>query len=143
MEQPPPSQPLNRQPREGRVEQARRFLNEYAWFMVRNVLGWILVVSALPVGFLFPGPLGFPIFLIGFALITFPGKRRLTARFLRGRRLHLEARAYAVMALFVSIAIPAILFWIILARYGEEIRRLLEEYTPRHSVFVLSSLIAI
>src|SRR2546430_2328800 len=146
MDQPQPVVPPNSrhsQPREDRARRLRDFLNEYAWFIARNVIGWILVLSALPVGFLFPGPLGFPIFLIGFALITFPGKRRLTARFLRGRRLVLEARAYAVVALFVSIAIPGIAWWIIWARYGQYIGHLIEEYTPKRSVFVLTSLIAI
>src|SRR6266404_9410760 len=123
MDQPPltdaPSPPP---PDESRLQSARRFLNEYAGFIARNLVGWILVLMALPVGFLFPGPLGFPIFLIGFALITFPGKRRLTARVLRGRGLVLEARAYAVMALFVSIAIPGIAWWIIWARYEQAIR---------------------
>jgi len=31
-------------------------------------------------GPLVPGPGGLPLFLIGFGLITFPGKRRITAR---------------------------------------------------------------
>src|SRR5262249_17812985 len=105
MEQPKPVLP-EPQPSMDRIERLRGFFQEDAWFMGRNVLGWVLVVSAMPVGFLFPGPLGFPIFLIGFALITFPGKRKLTARVLRGMQLHLEARFYAIVAMFISIAVP-------------------------------------
>src|SRR5256885_9570755 len=47
------------------------------------------------------------------------------------------------MALFVSLAIPGVAFWIIWASYEEIIRRMIEEYTPKRSVFVLTSLIAI
>src|SRR2546423_8310656 len=95
------------------VDRAQRFLREYAWFIIRNVIGWILILLAPPVGFVLPGPFGFPIFLIGFALVTFPGKRKLTARVLRGRRLRLEDRAYAIVAGIISIAIPGIVWWII------------------------------
>src|SRR5213078_1423888 len=90
-----------------------------------------------------PGPGGLPIFLIGFALVTFPGKRKLTARVLRGRRLRIEDRAYAMTAGFFAIAIPGIVWWVIWARYEEDIRRLIEEYTPKKSVFVLGPLLAI
>src|SRR5439155_12419757 len=40
-------------------------------------------------------------------------------------------------------AIPGIVWWIIWARYEQLIRALIEEYTPKRSVFVLTSLIAI
>src|SRR5437868_1533953 len=87
-----------------RIMRARQFLEDYTWFIVRNLIGWLLMLLALPIGVVVPGPLGFPLFLIGFALVTFPGKRKLTARVLRGFRLRLEDRAYAIMAGFVSIA---------------------------------------
>src|SRR6266496_490602 len=109
MEQPQPSQPLDNQPpRENRAEHVRRFLSEYAWFIVRNLVGWILVLSALPVGFLFPGPLGFPIFLIGFALITFPGKRRLTARVLRGKAVSRESKAFRATIRILAVLLPGV-----------------------------------
>src|SRR5689334_23334480 len=50
------------------------------WFVVKNVIGWLLILTAMVMGPLVPGPGGLPLFLIGFALITFPGKRRITAR---------------------------------------------------------------
>ncbi|MEA2710475.1 MAG: glycosyltransferase 2 family protein, partial [Phycisphaerales bacterium] len=105
--------------------------------------GWILILTAPVLGALLPGPGGLPVFLIGFALVTFPGKRKLTARVLRGRRLHIEDRAFTGVALFISIAIPGIAWWIIWARYENAIRKLIEDYTPKKSVFVLAPLLAI
>src|SRR4051812_40634215 len=80
------------------IDRAQAFLSEYAWFIIRNVVGWVLILASIPVGVLLPGPGGLPMFLIGFALVTFPGKRKLTARVLRGRLLRLEDRAYAMTA---------------------------------------------
>jgi hypothetical protein len=57
------------------------FSRGYAWLILRNVLGWVLIVD----GALIPGPVGLPVFMIAFALISFPGKRRPTARALRGK----------------------------------------------------------
>ena len=86
-------------PRRDFVDRARLFLNEYAWFIVRNIVGWMLILAAPPLGLLLPGPGGLPVFLIGFALVTFPGKRRLTARVLRGiGGLRIEDAAYAFAA---------------------------------------------
>src|SRR3954451_24834050 len=87
-------------------DRAQEFLREYAWVIICNLIGWLLILASPVLGAVFPGPGGLPIFLIGFALVTFPGKRKLTARVLRGRRLRLEDRAYAVIAGFISIAIP-------------------------------------
>ena len=42
------------------------------------------ILLSFVAGPLVPGPGGIPLFLIGFTLISFPGKRRLTARVLRG-----------------------------------------------------------
>src|SRR2546430_16021050 len=100
-------------------------------------MGWVLILASPILGALIPGPGGLPIFLIGFALVTFPGKRKLTARVLRGIRLRIEDRAYAIVAAFVAIAIPGIAWWIIWVHYEETIRRWIEEYTPKKSVFVL------
>src|ERR1043166_9567068 len=78
------------------LDRLQQFLRDYAWFIVRNVIGWLLILLSLVLGVSIPGPGGLPIFLIGFALVTIPGKRKLTARVLRGRRLHIEARAYTI-----------------------------------------------
>src|ERR1041385_5155246 len=64
------------------VTRTQQFLQDYSWIIVRNVIGWLFMLLALPIGVVVPGPLGFPLFLIGFGLVTFPGKRKLTARVL-------------------------------------------------------------
>lgn len=146
-EVPPPQPDPQHGPTAGRrrdfLDHARAFLQDYAWFIVRNIIGWVLILAALPLGIVLPGPGGLPIFLIGFALVTFPGKRKLTARVLRGRRLHIEERTFAVVAAFVSIAIPGIAWWIIWERYKEPIRQLVADYTPKRIVFFLTPLLAI
>jgi hypothetical protein len=101
---------------EDKVERFKRFFNEYAWFIIRNVIGWLLILISPVLGALVPGPGGFPVFIIGFALVTFPGKRKLTARFLRGRRLKIEDRAYAIAAAFLAIVIPGIALWVLLVQ---------------------------
>src|SRR5260221_2403532 len=57
----------------------------YLWLVLKNVIGWVMILGSGPVGLAVPGPGGIPLFLIGFALISFPGKRRLTARVLKGK----------------------------------------------------------
>src|SRR3954451_13184234 len=69
----------------------REFFSDYFWFIFKNVIGWLLILSSLPIGVALPGPGGIPLFLIGFALVTFPGKRQLTSRVMRGRGLPIEA----------------------------------------------------
>src|SRR5688500_5415877 len=94
------------------TDRVQRFLHEYAWAIVRNIFGWLLILTSPVLGAVVPGPGGLPVFLIGFALVTFPGKRKLTARVLRGRRLRIEDKAYAYVAAFLSIVIPGIALWI-------------------------------
>src|SRR4051812_45947776 len=132
-------------PAESRAIRLRRFLNEYAWIIVRNLVGWLMILSSPLLGVTFPGPGGLPVFLIGFALVTFPGKRKLTARVLRGRRLRIEDRAYAMVAAFISILIPGIILWIFAFRlkYEEELRRLVETYAPKKGVWIVSIMILI
>jgi hypothetical protein len=70
------------------------FFSGYFWFIFKNVIGWMLIILAIPVGLTVPGPGGIPIFLIGFALVTFPGKRKLTSRVMRGRGLPIEMQVF-------------------------------------------------
>src|SRR4051812_2845545 len=52
-------------------------------------------------------------FLIGFALITFPGKRHLTARVLRGIPVRRTSRAFRNTIAIIAIVIPAmVLFYL-------------------------------
>src|SRR3954469_9908020 len=64
------------------------FFADYFWFLVKNVVGWIFILLAFLLGPV-PGPGGIVVFLIGFGMISFPGKRRLIVRVFRGRRFDL------------------------------------------------------
>ncbi|HEV7299556.1 MAG TPA: lysylphosphatidylglycerol synthase domain-containing protein [Tepidisphaeraceae bacterium] len=75
-------------------EYGRRLLMTYAWIIGKNLLGWLLILFSLPAGALIPGPGGLPMFLIGFAMVSFPGKRMLTARVMRGVPIPRESTFY-------------------------------------------------
>ncbi len=89
-------------------------LQDYAWFVCKNILGWIFIISSGPAGMFIPGPGGIPLFIIGFAMITFPGKRHLTARVLRGIPVSRQNRAYLWTVAAVAILLPAglIISWL-------------------------------
>ena len=127
------------------TDRLQAFLKEYSWAIARNVIGWLLILSSPVLGVFIPGPGGLPVFLIGFALVTFPGKRKITARVLRGRRLHIEDRAFTGLALFVSIAIPGIALWVLAYqwKYEEELRRIVSLYAPKKWVWVLTVILAV
>ena len=86
------------------VSTASRFYAGYTWLILRNALGWCLIGISLVAGPLVPGPGGIPLFLIGFALVSFPGKRRLTARVLRGRPLRFRAKLFSRIVWGVALA---------------------------------------
>lgn len=96
----------------------RRFLQLYAWSIVKNLIGWTLILASWPIGILLPGPGGIPLFIIGFALVSFPGKRQLTARVLRGREMELRGLALRDIAIAVALLLPAVAFAILSRRYG-------------------------
>ena len=87
----------------------------WAWFILKNLIGWVLILAAPPLGGVTPGPLGIVSFLIGFSLITFPGKRRLTARALSGKPITPDSRAFqttvAVLAVTLPVALVFFLRW--------------------------------
>ncbi len=83
------------------------------WFLFNNILGWIFILAAGPVGVVVPGPGGLPLFLIGFAMITLPGKRMLTSRALRGTPINPNAKLYRWAVAVIAILGPAGLFsWV-------------------------------
>ena len=86
------------------------FIRDYFWFLLKNIIGWVLILASFVLGPIVPGPGGIPLFLLGFALITFPGKRRLTARVLRGRSLHPTTWRYRIFSWIISVILPALLF---------------------------------
>ena len=79
----------------------------WGWFIVKNVVGWLLIISSVPLGAFVPGPGGIPLFLIGFGLITFPGKRRLVARFLRGTPIRSGSWGFRITVILVPLLLPA------------------------------------
>lgn len=93
----------------------------WTWFILRNLIGWLLILVSGPIGFALPGPGGLPLFLIGFALITLPGKRHFTARVLKGKPIRRESLAFrrgvALAALFVPAGILGYL-WAIKMPWG-------------------------
>ena len=102
MPEPPPPYPS------APTSRRQRFLASYVWLMLKNVIGWVLILAALVAGPLVPGPGGIPLFLIGFALVSFPGKRRLTARVLRGRPVRFGGWPFAFVSLLVALTVPAL-----------------------------------
>src|SRR5579872_1463694 len=101
-------------PRSGPAEPAReaaRYFVRYAAVIVKNVLGWALMLAALGLGSFFPVPIGTPLFLIGFAMITLPGKRRLTSSALRGIPIRFYSRKALWWRLAISLLLPPIALW--------------------------------
>ena len=77
------------------------------WFVLKNVIGWVLILTAIVMGPLVPGPGGLPVFFIGFGLITFPGKRRITARVLSGVPIDPHGKAYRRGVALIGVLLPA------------------------------------
>ena len=82
-----------------------RFLGTWTWLVIKNVIGWLLILAAFVAGPLVPGPGGIPLFLLGFALVTFPGKRRLTARVLRGKPVHVSRGRLILIAIGLGLVV--------------------------------------
>ncbi|HMB96755.1 MAG TPA: hypothetical protein VKK61_12000, partial [Tepidisphaeraceae bacterium] len=119
------------------------FFAGYFWFIFKNVIGWILILSSVPVGFTFPGPGGLPLFLIGFALVTFPGKRQLTSRVMRGRGLPIEAEVFTFVTAFLAIAGTCVLMWFIADRVDNLLQRVHLDPRQKQATYtaILSGLI--
>jgi uncharacterized membrane protein YbhN (UPF0104 family) len=124
-----------------------RFFQDWFWWLLKNVIGWALILLAPVLGVLVPGPGGLPIFLIGFALVTFPGKRRLTARILYGRPLPLSARLVSWIAGVLAVTVPAVIFWWLakgqLAWVQELVERPLRQIIPAAAVGYLLTMIVV
>jgi hypothetical protein len=82
------------------------YLSRYVAVIVKNVVGYLLILFALVLGGVFPIPIGTPMFLIGFAMITLPGKRRLTSGALRGKQIRLFSRTARIWRLAGSALLP-------------------------------------
>ena len=94
------------------------FFADWFGFLLKNLLGYVFLGLAVVLGPL-PGPGGVVFFLIGFGLITFPGKRRLMARIFRGRRFDLSHwAAHAAAVVFAGLAPWAVLAWFVWREKG-------------------------
>lgn len=91
----------------------KAYLSGYFWTIFKNVLGWILILASWPVGVLLPGPGGIPLFLIGFALVTFPGKRKLTSRLMRGRPFNTSAGVFVYATTFAALLVTVGVVWVV------------------------------
>jgi hypothetical protein len=111
----------------------------WSWFILKNLIGWILILTAMALGPLVPGPGGLPVFLIGFGLITFPGKRRLTARVLSGVPVDPDSRAYRRGVAALAIFAPAITFAYLLFEFPNY----LHDGRRRTSVYYLATYIVV
>jgi hypothetical protein len=107
--------PLGYAPREHR-SRLNEFLSDYFWIIFKNVIGWVFIIISPALGALVPGPGGLPVFLIGFALVTFPGKRKLTSRVMRGRGLPLEANVFTFVTAFFAILGTCFLMYFLVDR---------------------------
>jgi hypothetical protein len=90
---------------------AGAFVARYTAVIIKNVLGWALMLSALVLGSFFPVPIGTPLFLIGFAMISLPGKRRLTSSALRGIPIRIYTRKALWWRLAISLLLPPAALW--------------------------------
>lgn len=123
---------------EAAVQLLRRIFASYFWLILKNVVGWVLILLSFPVGVALPGPGGLPMFLIGFALVAFPGKRKLTSHFLRGRPLRIEASIFTTVTTLISLGVIAILLWVIGERYQQLIAYFRLDPKESTSGFVLA-----
>jgi hypothetical protein len=95
------------------LTRGQRFLATRTWLVLKNLIGWVLILAAFVAGPLVPGPGGLPLFLIGFALISFPGKRRLTARVLRGRPVQFQPAPFALICAGTALIAPALVLLVV------------------------------
>jgi uncharacterized membrane protein YbhN (UPF0104 family) len=85
----------------------------YLGFVVKNVVGWILILVSFALGPM-PGPGGIVVFLIGFGMIWFPGKRSLVARIFRGIRFDFTGWAVQTIAVGLAAVAPlAVMGWFV------------------------------
>lgn len=87
------------------------FLQGQFWFITKNILGWLLILLSPVLGIAVPGPGGIPLFLVGFALATIPGKRKMTSHVMRGRPIRVNPTLFISIATFVTILASTGIIW--------------------------------
>ena len=101
-----------------------RVVADYFFFVLKNVIGWVLILGSLPIGLTVPVPGPAPVlFLIGFTLVTFPGKRQFVSRVMRGKQMQVGPGPFIVVATIVAVLSTTITLAIIGSRYEEVMKR--------------------
>lgn len=95
----------------------------FIWVILKNIIGWGLILASGPIGLTLPGPGGLPLFLIGFAMISFPGKRGLTSRVLRGRAVRRNSRPGILVEIFAALLLPTVIVSILSIQFADEMQR--------------------
>jgi hypothetical protein len=97
---------------------ARRVVADYFGFVLKNVIGWVFILGSVTFGIALPFPGGVPLlFLIGFTLITFPGKRRLLSRVMRGTQMSVEPGPFGIIVIAISVLVTMTALWVAVSRY--------------------------
>jgi len=95
--------------RSGRTIDSSFFEGQF-WFVAKNVIGWLMLISTPAVGLL-PGPGGIAVFIIGFALVSFPGKRRITSRVMRGKPVEISPKPFLALTTALSVMTCVGIIW--------------------------------
>jgi len=106
-----PSDSVDEAPSQDRHHVDASFFAGQFWVVAKNVIGWLLLISTPAVGLL-PGPGGIATFIIGFALVSFPGKRRLTSRVMRGKPVRVSPKPFLGIATALSIIVCGVLVYL-------------------------------
>lgn len=104
---------------------------EYFWIIFKNVIGWILILATPVLGAVFPGPGGTFTFILGFALVTFPGKRKLTSRVMRGRGLPIDMHVFTFLTALLAIVVTCILMWLLSDYVYNLLETVNQDWDPR------------
>ncbi|HEX8324827.1 MAG TPA: hypothetical protein VF595_13040 [Tepidisphaeraceae bacterium] len=110
---------------EAAIAVLRRYFASYFGAILKNVLGFLLILLAFPAVVAIPIPGGgLLMFLVGFAMVAFPGKRKITSTLLRGRPLRIEASIFTTATTAVSLLVIAVLLWFV----GRQYTRLIQHF---------------
>lgn len=107
----------------GRAPEAFSVTRQF-WFIAKNVIGWLLMLASPVIGIAIPGPGGIPIFLLGFALATIPGKRRMTSHVMRGRPVRVNQTTFVSIASTLSVLASVAIIWYFSARFHQVVEKL-------------------
>ena len=121
----------------------RRLMREYFFVVAKNVVGWLFILASPILGVTLPGPGGIPVFLVGFALVTLPGKRRITTRLMRGRRFDLSDPAFVGLTTTAAVIVTAGVVGYLAWGFFRQIEAFLKSYGLGAGVVVATVAVAL